>query len=61
MVPTMMKGFASGAESGEMIDTMHEVVPKMMEACMKSMKEDERREMLSFCRGMLDPMENRFV
>jgi hypothetical protein len=33
----------------------------MIEACMKSMKEDERREMLSFCRGMLDRMEKRFV
>jgi hypothetical protein len=60
MVPSMMKSFSGGAESNDMMDAMHEVAPKM-ETCMKSMKKDERREMLSFCRGMLDSLEKRFI
>ena len=61
MMPVMMESFSGGAQSKDMMEAMHEVAPKMMETCMESMKNDERREMLSFCRGMLDSLEKRFI
>ena len=55
----MDQGFASMSPE-EMASTMHEVVPKMMESCFSKMDVEQRKGMLSMCRGILDDMEKRY-
>ncbi len=40
---------------------MHEMMPKMMDHCMSSFSDEDRRNMLGFCRGMLDEMEEKYL
>ena len=49
-----------GEDSKEKAENIHEFMPAMMEDCMSGMDEEERKNMLSFCRGMLDKMEKKF-
>jgi len=57
MMPKMMEGMGSG----DMMETMHEMMPRMMENCLTPMSEEQRRNMLTFCRKMLGEMEERFL
>ena len=56
----MMKGCMKTMGSGDMMDTMHEMMPKMMENCMNNMNEEECEQMFSFCHEMLGDMEKKF-
>jgi len=60
MMPKMMEYFMGGEDSKEKAENIHEFMPAMMEDCMSGMDEEERKNMLSFCRGMLDKMEKKF-
>jgi hypothetical protein len=60
MMPKMMEYFMGGEDSKEKAENIHEFMPAMMEDCMSEMDEEERKNMLSFCRGMLDKMEKKF-
>ena len=44
-----------------MMETMHEMMPQMMENCLTSMSEEERQKMFTFCHKMLGEMEERFL
>ncbi len=57
MMPKMMESMGSG----DMLETMHEMMPRMMENCLTPMSEEERQNMLTFCRKMLGEMEERFL
>ena len=57
MMPKMMESMGSG----DMMETMYDMMPKMMENCLTPMNEEERRNMLTFCRKMLGEMEERFL
>ena len=57
MMPKMMEGMGSG----DMMETMHEMMPRMMENCLTPMSEEQRRNMLTFCRKMLGEMEEKFL
>lgn len=58
MMPKMMESLGEGKA---MTETMHKMMPNMMNNCFSSMNESERREMLTFCRGMLDKMEKKYL
>ncbi len=57
MMPKMMEGMGSR----DMMETMHEMMPRMMENCLTPMSEEQRRNMLTFCRKMLGEMEEKFL
>ena len=57
MMPKMMEGMGSG----DMMETMHEMMPRMMENSLTPMSEEQRRNMLTFCRKMLGEMEEKFL
>ena len=61
MMSEMMEKFMGSMGSGEMMETMHEIMPKMMEHCLSSMSKEEREKMLNFCHTMLKDMEERFL
>ncbi len=48
-------------DSGEMMDTMHQVMPRMMENCFGSMKQGDRESLLSFCQSMLRDLEEKYL
>ena len=60
MMPKMMEYFMGGEDSKEKAENIHEFMSAMMEDCMSGMDEKERKNMLSFCRGILDKMEQKF-
>jgi hypothetical protein len=39
---------------------IHEFMPARMEDCMSDMGDEDRKNLLGFCRGMLDKMEKKF-
>ncbi len=45
----------------EMMKNMHKMMPEMMDNCMSSFGEEDRKNMLTFCRGMLDDMEEKHL
>lgn len=57
MMPKMMESMGDGKT---MMKTMHKMMPNMMSHCFSSMKKTEAKKMLTFCRGMLDKMEQKF-
>ena len=57
MMPKMMEGMGSG----DMMETMYELMPRMMENCLTPMSEEQRRNMLTFCRKMLGELEGKFL
>ena len=57
----MMKSFMKKMSSGDMMETMHDMMPKMMENCLSSMSREERRKMFTFCHDMLKEMEDKFL
>ena len=60
MMPKMMEFFFGGEDPKVKIDGIHEFMPTMMEDCMSGMNGADRKKLLSFCRGMLDQVENKF-
>jgi hypothetical protein len=42
-----------------MMDTMHDVMPKMMANCLAEMNDQEKESMLKFCHEMLKYMEKK--
>lgn len=56
----MKKGSMGNMGSYDMMDTMHEMMPKMMENFMSSMTDEERNKMFSFCHTMLGEIQERF-
>lgn len=60
MMPKMMEFFMGGGDSKEKMEGIHEFMPAMMEDCLSRMNEDDRKNMFTFCRGMLDEMEIKF-
>ncbi len=58
MMPTMMESMGGGKT---MMRSMHKMMPEMMHHCFSSMKKAEGKEMLTFCRGMLDKMEKKYL
>ena len=61
MMEEMMPKMMGGMKTEDMMGMMHKAMPKMMENCMASMSKEERKEMLTLCRGMLDKMEKKFL
>ena len=52
--------FYFGGDPKEKSEGNHEYMPIMMEDCMSEMSEEERKNVLGFCRGMLDKVEKKF-
>ncbi len=44
-----------------MVETMHDMMPKMMENCLTPMSKEEREKMFTFCHTMLGEMEEKFI
>ena len=61
MMPQMMHEMMGDMDSEEMMKTMHEMMPRMMENCLTPMSEEHRRNMFKFCRKMLGEMEEQFL
>lgn len=61
MMEEMMPKMMGEMKTEDMMGMMHKTMPKMMANCFSSMKKSERREMLTFCRGMLDKVEKKFL
>jgi len=61
MMPRMMDYCFTDMSPDEMISTIHEMVPKMMESCFSKMSVEQRKSMLSMCRGILDDIEKRYI
>lgn len=57
----MMPQLMGGMGSGDMMETMHQMMPMMMENCLTPMSEEQRRDMLTFCRKMIGEMEEKFL
>ncbi len=51
----------SPEQKQDMMETMHKMMPQMMENCLTPMSEEERRKMFSFCHTMLGEMEEKFL
>lgn len=60
MMHNMMKGCMGFLGSKNMMDTMHDMMPVMMEQCFSQMTDEERKRMFSFCHTMLGEMEKKF-
>jgi len=60
MIPKMMEFFLGGENPQEKAEGIHEFMPAMMEDCMSDMADEDRKNLLGFCRGMLDNMEKKF-
>jgi hypothetical protein len=43
------------------METMHEMMPRMMENCLTSMNKEERQKMFTFCHTMLEEMKEKFL
>jgi hypothetical protein len=61
MMPEMMKQCMESMDSGNMMDAMHEMMPRMMEICLTPLSKEERQHMFTFSHPMLREMEDRFL
>ncbi len=61
MMDKMMGKFFADMTAEDKQKMMEEMMPKMMENCLTPMSEEQRRNMLTFCRKMLGEMEERFL
>lgn len=61
MMEEMMPKMMAGMKPGDMASHMHRMMPKMMEHCLGPMNLEERKDMVSVCRDMVDEMEEKYV
>ena len=61
MMPEMMDGMFSRMAPEDMGSMMHEVMPQMMDGCFGRMDIDQRKNMLTMCRAMLDGVEQKYL
>jgi len=59
MMQSMMEQFFGGMDGKEISSVMKDMMPKMMEFCFSKMDTEQRTEMLSMCRNMVEEMETK--